>query len=67
MISLSLATLNDLAYDTWEPGLNDELETVTGSLYSFLQKSSKDVKGRKTFIKFLKGRSLGVANIDEGG
>jgi len=64
---LSLSTLNDLAYDTWEPGLNDELETTTGSLYSFLQKSSKDVKGRKTFIKFLKGRSLGVANIDEGG
>ena len=64
---MSLSTLNDLAYDTWEPGLNDELETTTGSLYSFLQKSSKDVKGRKTFIKFLKGRSLGVANIDEGG
>jgi len=64
---LSLSTLNDLAYDTWEPGLNDELETTTGSLYSFLQKSSKDVKGRKTFIKFLKGRSLGVSNIDEGG
>lgn len=64
---MSLATLNDLAYDTWEPGLNDELETETGSLYSFLQKSSKDVKGRKTYVKFLIGRSLGVANIDEGG
>lgn len=64
---MSLATLNDLAYDTWEPGLNDELETETGSLYSFLQKSSKDVKGRKTFIKFLVGRSLGISNIDEGG
>ncbi len=64
---MSLATLNDLAYDTWEPGLNDELETETGSLYSYIQKSSKDVKGRKTFIKFLTGRSLGISNIDEGG
>ena len=64
---MSLATLNDLAYDTWEPGLNDELETEPGSLYSFIQKSSKDVKGRNTFIKLLTGRSLGVANIDEGG
>ena len=64
---MSLATLNDLAYDTWEPGLNDELETETGSLYSYIQKSSKDVKGRKTFIKFLIGRSLGISNIDEGG
>ena len=27
---MSLATMNELAYDTWEPGLNDMLENEEG-------------------------------------
>lgn len=63
---MSLATLNTLAYDTWEPGLNDQLEREDGSLYAFLKKTNKDVRGRKVFLKLQSGRPTGVSNIDEG-
>lgn len=63
---MSLATLNTLAYDTWEPGLNNQLENELGTLYGFLAKTSKNVRGRRTFIKLQTGRPTGVGNIDEG-
>lgn len=59
--------MNNLAYDIWEPGINDELENEQGSMYAYLNKSSKEVKGRRTYMKFLVGRSLGINNIPEGG
>lgn len=64
---MSLTTMNDLAYDTWEPGLNDMLENEEGYLYSWLNKTNKDVRGRNVYIKLLKGRSTGISNIAEGG
>lgn len=63
---MSLATLNELAYDTWEPGLNDQLEREEGSLYAWLKKTNKDIRGRRTFIKLQYGRPTGVSNMDEG-
>jgi len=63
---MSLATLNTLAYDTWEPGLNNQLENELGTLYGFLAKTSKNVRGRRVFIKLQTGRPTGVSNIDEG-
>lgn len=64
---MSLTTMTELAYDEWEPGLNDQLEHEEGSLYSFLKKSSKRVSGRNTFIKIKTGRSTGITQVDEGG
>jgi len=64
---MSLATMNELAIDTWEPGLNDMLENEEGYLYSWLEKTNKDVRGRNVYIKLLKGRSTGISNIAEGG
>lgn len=63
---MSLTTVNNLAYDTYEPGLNSQLETEDGSLYAFIQKNSKDVRGRKVIIKLKTGRSTGIKNIPEG-
>lgn len=64
---MSLTTMNELAFDTWEPGLNDMLENEEGYLYSWLEKTNKDVRGRNIYIKLLKGRSTGISNIAEGG
>ena len=64
---MSLETMNNLAYDIWEPGINDELENEQGSMYAWLNKSSKQVYGRRTKMKFLIGRSLGINNIPEAG
>jgi len=64
---MSLESMNNLAYDIWEPGINDELENEQGSMYAWLNKSSKEVYGRRTKMKFLVGRSLGINNIPEGG
>lgn len=64
---MSLSTMNNLAYDTWEPGINSQLETEDGSLYSFIQRNSKDVRGRRIYLKLKNGRSTGVQNLAEGG
>jgi hypothetical protein len=64
---MSLTTMNELAYDTWEPGLNDMLEHEEGYLYSWLEKTNKDVRGRNVFVKLKTGRSTGISNIAEGG
>jgi len=64
---MSLATLNELAYDTWEPGLNNQLEHEPGALYSFLSRNSSGVRGRKVYVKLQTGRPTGVAQMDEGG
>jgi hypothetical protein len=64
---MSLSTMNGLAIDSWEPGVNTQLETEDGSLYSFIQNTSRDVRGRRVFVKLKNGRSTGIANIAEGG
>lgn len=64
---MSLTTMNELAYDTWEPGLNDMLEHEEGYLYSWLEKTNKDVRGRNVYVKLKTGRSTGIRNITEGG
>lgn len=63
---MSLATMNNLAYDTFEPGLNGQLEKDP-STYSLFKKSSRGVEGRTAKVKLLTGRSLGIGNIAEGG
>lgn len=64
---MSLSTMNNLAIDSWEPGVNTQLETEDGSLYSFIQRTSRDVRGRRVFVKLKNGRSTGIQNIAEGG
>src|SRR5690348_4697451 len=64
---MSLSTMNNLAIDTWEPGVNTQLETEDGSFYSFIQNTTRDVRGRRVFAKLKTGRSTGIQNIAEGG
>lgn len=63
---MSLATMQELAYDTWEPGLNGQLENDEGYLYPWLEKTNKDVRGRNVYVKLKTGRSTGITNIAEG-
>lgn len=63
---MSLASMNNLVYDTFEPGLNGQIESDP-STYSLFKKSSRGVEGRTAKVKLLTGRSLGVGNISEGG
>jgi hypothetical protein len=64
---MSLATMTNMAYTTWEPGLNSQLESEDGSLYSFISRSSKDVRGKAILIKLKSGRSTGISVLAEGG
>lgn len=62
---MSLTTMNDIAYDTWEPGLNDIMEREEGFIYPWLYKTNKDVFGRTTKIKFQDGTSTGIHMLEE--
>lgn len=62
---MSFTNMNWLAYDTFEPGINGQIE-YEASIYSLFDKSSKGIDGRTTKIKLQTGDGA-VGNISEGG
>lgn len=62
---MSFTGMTNLAYDTFEPGINGQIE-YEASIYSLFTRTTKGVEGRTARIKLATGDG-GVGNIQEGG